>query len=149
MNHLVPFRLAETSPLALIDAAGDRARVRFIEFFTANIRNPHTRRLCAQRGGIPGLVRARWRAVDRHGAARPRRHLHRAAQPARGRSAVGTYDQAAARRDLVLEGSAYASIGLNVVRSNCYELLEQLSLGSLHDHSAEPPNDAFERALSN
>lgn len=29
---------------ALIAAAGDRARVRFLEFFAAQIRNPHTRR---------------------------------------------------------------------------------------------------------
>ena len=29
---------------ALIAAAGDRASNRFIEFFTAQIRNPHTRR---------------------------------------------------------------------------------------------------------
>src|ERR1700681_1707259 len=28
----------------LIAAAGDRASVRFLEFFAANIRNPHTRR---------------------------------------------------------------------------------------------------------
>jgi site-specific recombinase XerC len=29
---------------ALVAAAGDRAGVRFLEFFAANIRNPHTRR---------------------------------------------------------------------------------------------------------
>ncbi len=29
---------------ALIAAAGDRAAYRFLEFFTARIRNPHTRR---------------------------------------------------------------------------------------------------------
>jgi integrase/recombinase XerC len=29
---------------ALVAAAGERARVRFLEFFAANIRNPHTRR---------------------------------------------------------------------------------------------------------
>jgi hypothetical protein len=29
---------------ALIAAAGDRASRRFLEFFAANIRNPHTRR---------------------------------------------------------------------------------------------------------
>jgi hypothetical protein len=28
----------------LVQAAGDSARMRFVEFFTANIRNPHTRR---------------------------------------------------------------------------------------------------------
>src|SRR3954447_25770056 len=29
---------------ALVDAAGERASMRFLEFFAANIRNPHTRR---------------------------------------------------------------------------------------------------------
>jgi Phage integrase, N-terminal SAM-like domain len=29
---------------ALVDAAGEGARIRFLEFFAANIRNPHTRR---------------------------------------------------------------------------------------------------------
>jgi integrase/recombinase XerC len=46
MTQLVP--LSTYAPPALIDAAGDRARVRFIEFFTANIRNPHTRRAYAR-----------------------------------------------------------------------------------------------------
>ena len=36
--------LAESSAPALITAAGDRAAYRFLEFFTAQIRNPHTRR---------------------------------------------------------------------------------------------------------
>ncbi|MDR3526907.1 MAG: tyrosine-type recombinase/integrase [Rhizomicrobium sp.] len=42
MNQIVPV----TAPLLppLIAAAGDRASVRFLEFFAANIRNPHTRR---------------------------------------------------------------------------------------------------------
>ena len=51
---------------ALVAAAGERASMRFLEFFAANIRNPHTRRAyCPRRGGIPGLVRERRRAVDR------------------------------------------------------------------------------------
>jgi hypothetical protein len=29
---------------ALVTAAGERASLRFLEFFAANIRNPHTRR---------------------------------------------------------------------------------------------------------
>jgi site-specific recombinase XerD len=42
VNQLVPIT---ASPLpALISAAGDRAGLRFMEFFAANIRNPHTRR---------------------------------------------------------------------------------------------------------
>ena len=42
MNQLVPV----TSPTlpALVATAGDRAGMRFLEFFAANIRNPHTRR---------------------------------------------------------------------------------------------------------
>jgi hypothetical protein len=47
MNQLVPFRSADTSP-ALVVAAGESAQVRFIEFFTANIRNRNTRRAYAQ-----------------------------------------------------------------------------------------------------
>jgi integrase/recombinase XerC len=46
MNQVVPF-IGPASP-ALIAAAGDHAGVRFIEFFTANIRNPHTRRAYAR-----------------------------------------------------------------------------------------------------
>ncbi len=46
MNQLVPITV-RAAP-ALIAAAGERARVRFIEFFTANIRNPHTRRAYAR-----------------------------------------------------------------------------------------------------
>jgi hypothetical protein len=42
MNQLVPFA-AHHLPAVLV-AAGDSARVRFIEFFTANIRNRNTRR---------------------------------------------------------------------------------------------------------
>jgi integrase/recombinase XerC len=33
---------------ALAAAAGERARMRFLEFFAANIRNPHTRRAYAR-----------------------------------------------------------------------------------------------------
>jgi len=41
MNYLAPI----SSPLpALVAAAGERASIRFLEFFAANIRNPHTRR---------------------------------------------------------------------------------------------------------
>jgi site-specific recombinase XerD len=43
MNQLVPLPAAPTLP-ALFTAAGDRARVRFLEFFTANIPNLNTRR---------------------------------------------------------------------------------------------------------
>jgi integrase/recombinase XerD len=42
MDQLVA--LAASNAPAFIAAAGDRAAYRFLEFFTAQIRNPHTRR---------------------------------------------------------------------------------------------------------
>ena len=42
MNQLVTVATAKAP--ALISAAGDRAAYRFLEFFTAQVRNPHTRR---------------------------------------------------------------------------------------------------------
>jgi site-specific recombinase XerD len=42
MNDLVA--ITSTGVPALIAAAGERASMRFLEFFAANIRNPHTRR---------------------------------------------------------------------------------------------------------
>ena len=50
---------------ALVAAAGERAGMRFLEFFAANIRNPHTRRAYAGPAGISGLVRRCRCAVDR------------------------------------------------------------------------------------
>ena len=46
MNLLV----AISSPVvpALVTAAGERASIRFLEFFAANIPNPHTRRAYAR-----------------------------------------------------------------------------------------------------
>jgi site-specific recombinase XerD len=55
---------------AVISAAGDRASLRFLEFFAANIRNPHTRRAyaraaaeffgwCAAVGGVASIVDVR------------------------------------------------------------------------------------------
>ncbi len=42
MNQLVPI---SSHPLpALVAAAGDQAGIRFLEFFAAQTRNPHTRR---------------------------------------------------------------------------------------------------------
>jgi hypothetical protein len=46
MNQLVPVT-ADRAP-ALVTAAGARASYRFLEFFTAQIRNPHTRRAYAR-----------------------------------------------------------------------------------------------------
>jgi integrase/recombinase XerC len=42
--ELVPISASTIIVPALIDAAGDRARIRFLEFFAAQIRNKHTRR---------------------------------------------------------------------------------------------------------
>ena len=44
MTALIPSSNAAPIVPALIAAAGERAGVRFLEFFAANIRNPHTRR---------------------------------------------------------------------------------------------------------
>jgi hypothetical protein len=43
MNQLAPITTSPNLP-ALIAASGERASLRFLEFFAANIRNPHTRR---------------------------------------------------------------------------------------------------------
>jgi hypothetical protein len=43
VNQLVPVS-SPTLP-ALVAAASERASMRFLEFFAANIRNPHTRRV--------------------------------------------------------------------------------------------------------
>ena len=46
MNELAPIT-ASYAP-AVVAASGPRASYRFLEFFTANIRNPHTRRAYAR-----------------------------------------------------------------------------------------------------
>ena len=46
MNQLAP--IASSNAPALVAAAGKRASYRFIEFFTAQIRNTHTRRAYAR-----------------------------------------------------------------------------------------------------
>ncbi len=42
---------AETTVPALVAVAGDRAGIRFLEFFVSTIRNPHTRRAYARAAG--------------------------------------------------------------------------------------------------
>ncbi|MGF6264377.1 hypothetical protein OKW49_005305 [Paraburkholderia youngii] len=49
MNQLVA--LDDVSTPALVIAAGERANVRFVEFFALAIRNPHTRRAYAHAAG--------------------------------------------------------------------------------------------------
>src|SRR5205814_7598769 len=46
MNQLVP--ISSRAVPALVAAAGERASIRFLEFFAANIRNSHTRRAYAR-----------------------------------------------------------------------------------------------------
>src|SRR5258705_1671125 len=48
MNKLVPIRSPAPARPDLVAAAGERAGMRFLEFFAANIRNPHTRRAYAR-----------------------------------------------------------------------------------------------------
>lgn len=43
MNRVAPIIVVGILP-ALVAVAGERASLRFLEFFAANIRNPHTRR---------------------------------------------------------------------------------------------------------
>ncbi len=49
MNDLTPLPSRPLPVPALVAAAGEQARVRFLEFFAANIRNPHTRAPTAAR----------------------------------------------------------------------------------------------------
>jgi site-specific recombinase XerD len=46
MNQLTPITRSEGLP-TIVTAAGERAQLRFLEFFAASIRNPHTRRAYA------------------------------------------------------------------------------------------------------
>lgn len=48
LNSNLPSVLAGRAP-ALVSVSGERASYRFFEFFTAQIRNPHTRRAYRQR----------------------------------------------------------------------------------------------------
>ena len=75
-THLVP---------ALIADAGDQAAWRYVEFFTANIRNPNTRRAyaracqqffawCDERGLTLTTIRpSTWRAISKPASRRIRR----------------------------------------------------------------------------
>ena len=51
MNHLAPLPSPALALPALIAAADERARLRFLEFFAVTIRNPHTRRAYARAAG--------------------------------------------------------------------------------------------------
>ena len=64
MNQLVP--IIGDRPPALVAAAGARASYRFFEFFTANIRNPNTRRAYARAAAARTIPDLRY-----HGANAP------------------------------------------------------------------------------
>src|SRR3546814_9471121 len=51
MNQLAPLPSPALVLPALIAAADERARLRFLEFFAVTIRNPHTRRAYARAAG--------------------------------------------------------------------------------------------------
>jgi hypothetical protein len=59
MNQLVPLPSRSLPVPALVAAAGDQARVRFLEFFAANIRNPldEAVRECSMLGGEATVAR--------------------------------------------------------------------------------------------
>jgi len=81
---------------AIVAQAPEHARVRFLEFFAAAIRNPkHAASLCARGGRVSRVVRAGRREVHDRGAAAARGGLDRAANT----DAVGLDRQAAPGRD--------------------------------------------------
>ena len=51
MNQLAPLPSPELALPALVAAADERARLRFLEFFAVTIRNPHTRRAYMRAAG--------------------------------------------------------------------------------------------------
>jgi hypothetical protein len=72
VNRLPEVAFTDRAP-ALVAASGERASYRFFEFFTANIRNPHTRRAYAraaveffdwlQAKGVTRLAAGRFRGL--------------------------------------------------------------------------------------
>jgi hypothetical protein len=60
VGELVP--IGSPALPALIAAAGERAGMRFLEFFAANIRNPHTRRAYARRQSKTTPKLSPWRS---------------------------------------------------------------------------------------
>jgi hypothetical protein len=59
VNQLVPI-ISAALP-TLVAATGEQASIRFLEFFTANIRNSHTRRAYARAAGDNAVL-----FVDQH-----------------------------------------------------------------------------------
>ena len=125
MNELVTSTPSLPLP-ALIAAAGERAGMRFLEFFAANIRNPHTRRAYARAAdeflawcssaGVPSIAAvqpvhvATWIEAGTRELAAPSvkqrlgaiRHLFRLAgdRPGRAGQPGGLGARAPARRNL-------------------------------------------------
>ena len=79
----VPALQASFPVPALVAAAGERASLRFLEFFAANIRNPHTRRAYGRAvAEFLAWCDDNGRAVDHGRAAASRRRLDRACRRA-------------------------------------------------------------------
>src|SRR5258705_8740533 len=95
MNKLVPIRSPAPARPDLVAAAGERAGMRFLEFFAANIRNPHTRRAYA-RAADEFLAWCAAAGVPSIGAVQP---VHVATWIEAGTRARGAERQATARPD--------------------------------------------------
>ena len=82
MNQLAPLTVSRAP--ALVVAAGPRASYRFLEFFTAQIRNPHTRRAYARAATeFFDWLAGEGRHAARGDRERACRDLHRAVEKAR------------------------------------------------------------------
>jgi hypothetical protein len=57
MSNLITASSSRECVPALVAVAGERASMRFLEFFAANIRNPHRSGLCSSCRRISCLVR--------------------------------------------------------------------------------------------
>ncbi len=68
MTQIATLRSINTP--ALVASAGERAGIRFLEFFAVgDPQSAHAPRVCTRRGGLSRVVRRRRRAVDHRGAA--------------------------------------------------------------------------------
>jgi integrase len=104
MNQLAPSPPPSPGALvpALVAAAGDHARIRFLEFFAAAIRNPHTRRAYSRAAGLrddakrplfPSLARMPGRPLTRTAMRQADAHamIRRRASAAGVATAIGNH----------------------------------------------------------
>ena len=123
MKQLVP--IASTTVPALVTAAGERTSMRFLEFFTANSRNPHTRRAYARAAeefltwcadaGAPSIAAvqtvhvATWIEAGTREARRTERQATARRDPPPVRLAPSTWDlQIDGKRDGLSDARRYA-----------------------------------------